>query len=197
MPRLNRAGAPSTSGAARDRAVVGVARRVVRRRGPRPALASRPSPVRRLGQRGDAPADPRRDRDPLFYPLFDAISPVRSLADAGVDDVLSMWSGLGYYRRARALHRAAREVVERFGGELPADADALRSLHGVGPYTAGAIASLAFDLPEALVDGNVARVLARLEGIDAPIDAGPTKGSSGKRRGACSRRPAPGASTRR
>jgi A/G-specific adenine glycosylase len=112
---------------------------------------------------------------PYFERFLRRFPTTRALAEAGVDDVLEMWSGLGYYRRARALHRAAREVVERFGGELPANAGALRSLHGVGPYTAGAIASLAFDLPEPLVDGNVARVLARLEGIDVPIDATPGK----------------------
>ena len=67
-----------------------------------------------------------------------------ALAAANEDAVLACWSGLGYYRRARALHAAAREVVERYGGDLPRDAAALRSISGIGPYTAGAIASLAF-----------------------------------------------------
>lgn len=84
-----------------------------------------------------------------------------TLAAASLDDVLVVWSGLGYYRRARQLHLAASEVVERFAGELPTDARQLRTLSGIGPYTAGAIASIAFDQPEPLVDGNVVRVLSR------------------------------------
>lgn len=92
-----------------------------------------------------------------------------SLARAEVDEVLSMWSGLGYYRRARELHAAAREVVERFGGELPSEASELKKLPGIGAYTAGAISSIAFGRAEALVDGNVARVLSRIEGIEDDI----------------------------
>jgi A/G-specific adenine glycosylase len=92
-----------------------------------------------------------------------------SLARAEVDDVLSMWSGLGYYRRARELHAAAREVVERYGGKLPSDASELRKLPGIGAYTAGAISSIAFGRAEALVDGNVARVLSRIEGIEDDV----------------------------
>jgi len=83
------------------------------------------------------------------------------LAAAPIDDVLAAWSGLGYYRRARHLHAAARLVVERHGGRLPDDPAALRALPGVGRYTAGAIASIAFGRPEPILDGNVARVLAR------------------------------------
>jgi A/G-specific adenine glycosylase len=86
---------------------------------------------------------------------------VRELAAAREDDVLAAWSGLGYYRRARALHAAARAIVERHGGEFPRDADAVRALPGVGPYPAGAVLSIAFDQAEALVDGNVVRVLSR------------------------------------
>ncbi|HZF55685.1 MAG TPA: A/G-specific adenine glycosylase [Polyangiaceae bacterium] len=92
-----------------------------------------------------------------------------SLARAEVDDVLSMWSGLGYYRRARELHAAAREVVERYGGKLPSEASELRKLPGIGAYTAGAISSIAFGRAEALVDGNVARVLSRIEGIEDDV----------------------------
>ncbi len=87
---------------------------------------------------------------------------VAQLAEAPEAEVLALWSGLGYYRRARALHAAAKEVVERFGGQLPGSADELRTLPGVGDYTAGAIASIAFDRPAPLVDGNVARVFCRL-----------------------------------
>jgi A/G-specific adenine glycosylase len=90
---------------------------------------------------------------------------VQALADAPADEVLGAWAGLGYYTRARNLKRAAQEVVDRFGGALPADAEALRSLPGVGRYTAGAVASIAFDRPEPVVDGNAARVLARLHGV--------------------------------
>ncbi len=93
-----------------------------------------------------------------------------TLASADLDDVLGLWSGLGYYSRARNLKRAAEEVVARFGGRVPDDAAALQTLPGVGRYTAGAVASIAFDRPAAIVDGNVARVLARLVGIRDVIE---------------------------
>ena len=86
---------------------------------------------------------------------------VRALAQASEQDVLAAWSGLGYYRRARALRSAAQALVERHDGEFPRDAELVRELPGIGPYTAGAVLSIAFDLPEPLVDGNVARVFAR------------------------------------
>ena len=81
-----------------------------------------------------------------------------------------MWQGLGYYSRARNLHHCARQVVEEHGGRFPADFDKLRKLKGIGDYTAAAIASIAFDLPHAVVDGNVYRVLARLFDIATPIN---------------------------
>lgn len=87
---------------------------------------------------------------------------VESLATAHLDAVLKAWEGLGYYSRARNLHKAARALVERHGGVLPADPAALRALPGFGPYTAGAVAAIAFGLPEPAVDGNVLRVLSRL-----------------------------------
>lgn len=90
---------------------------------------------------------------------------VQSLAAAPEEDVLAHWSGLGYYRRARQLHAAARQVVAEFGGALPGDVDAWRGLPGIGPYAAGAIASLGLGLPEAAVDANVRRVLGRWLGI--------------------------------
>jgi A/G-specific adenine glycosylase len=102
---------------------------------------------------------------PYWERFLSRFPSVRDLAEAEPDAVLGAWAGLGYYSRARNLQRAAREVVERFGGALPADAEALESLPGIGRYTAGAIASIAFDRPAPLVDGNVARVLARLLGI--------------------------------
>ncbi len=87
---------------------------------------------------------------------------VRSLARAPESEVLKYWAGLGYYRRARDLHRAAREIVAKHGGRFPREFDAALALPGVGRYTAGAVLSIAYDAPYAALDGNVARVLARL-----------------------------------
>lgn len=99
------------------------------------------------------------------YSSFIARFPdVRRLARADEQSVLAAWSGLGYYRRARNLHRAAKMIVEEFGGEVPRDIGSLRRLPGVGRYTAGAIASMVFGDAEPLVDGNVQRVLLRVEG---------------------------------
>ena len=94
-----------------------------------------------------------------------------ALASAKESDVLSVWQGLGYYSRARNLHRAAKTVVEKHGGEMPRDPALIRALPGIGRYTAGAVASFAFDLPEPIVDANVARVLARLLDFHTPIDS--------------------------
>ncbi|MBQ8051478.1 MAG: A/G-specific adenine glycosylase [Bacteroidaceae bacterium] len=93
---------------------------------------------------------------------------VECLAEATDDEVLRQWQGLGYYSRARNLHKAARQIAAL--GHFPDTYDEIRQLHGVGDYTAAAIASLAFGLPCAVVDGNVYRVLARHFGIDEPID---------------------------
>ncbi len=103
---------------------------------------------------------------PYYERFLSRFPDVRALASADIDEVLSLWSGLGYYRRARELHRCANEVVEKHGGVFPSDVPGLRALRGIGPYTAGAIASIAFDKPVPLVDGNVARVLARLFTIE-------------------------------
>ena len=92
-------------------------------------------------------------------------------AAAPEDAVMAAWSGLGYYRRARLLHEGVREVVERYGGLVPDETNALRTLPGVGRYTAGAIGSIAFDRQAPVVDGNVARVLCRLFAIDTPAEA--------------------------
>ncbi len=98
-----------------------------------------------------------------YYLRFLATFPdIPSLARAAEDEVLGLWSGLGYYGRARALHRSARVVVERYGGRLPDDTVVLRGLPGIGRTTAGAIASLAFSREEPILDGNVRRVLSRL-----------------------------------
>jgi len=93
-----------------------------------------------------------------------------SLARAPVEEVLAHWSGLGYYRRARALRDGARAVVERHGGRLPADHRALLELPGIGRYTAGAVASIAFSLAEPVLDGNVRRVFSRLFALRDPGD---------------------------
>ena len=98
-----------------------------------------------------------------YYARFlDAFPNMQSLAAAPIESVLKAWEGLGYYSRARNLHRAAEQVVDTLGGELPADADSLRKLPGIGRCTAGAIASIAFGLDEPVLDGNVARVLCRI-----------------------------------
>jgi A/G-specific adenine glycosylase len=96
---------------------------------------------------------------------------VEALAEAELGDVLALWEGLGYYRRARALHAAARTVAYDLGGRWPEDEAAWRALPGVGPYTAAAIAALAFGRPTVAVDGNVRRVGARLLAQPAPRDA--------------------------
>ena len=95
---------------------------------------------------------------------------VSALAKASEEEVLKMWQGLGYYSRARNLHKCAKQVVEQYHGEFPADYEQLKKLQGIGDYTAAAIASIAFNLPQAVVDGNVYRVLARLYDIDTPIN---------------------------
>ncbi len=97
------------------------------------------------------------------------------LAAADEQDVLRLWQGLGYYRRARNLHRAARVIVEQHQGRMPTTASTLRELPGVGRYTAGAIASIAFSRREPVVDGNVARVLARLFEIDTATEQPATR----------------------
>jgi len=105
-----------------------------------------------------------------YYERFLASFPTPiALAEANEDTVLSHWSGLGYYRRARLLQAGVREVVAQYGGKVPEDAEARRALPGVGRYTAGAIGSIAFGKEEPIVDGNVARVLARMFRIDTPI----------------------------
>ncbi|RMH28248.1 MAG: A/G-specific adenine glycosylase [Planctomycetota bacterium] len=101
---------------------------------------------------------------PIYERFIRRFPTVERLARARESSVLAAWSGLGYYRRARHLHNAAKKVVRDFGGEVPSDPEALRSLPGVGRYTAGAVASLVFGRAEPIVDGNVARVLARLDG---------------------------------
>ncbi len=94
-----------------------------------------------------------------------------TLAAAREDEVLKAWEGLGYYRRARNLQRLAHEVIEKHGGAFPQDPAAILALPGIGPYTAGAVASFAFGLAEPIVDGNIARVLSRIFNDATPIDS--------------------------
>jgi A/G-specific adenine glycosylase len=107
---------------------------------------------------------------PYFERWMEQFPNFEALAAASESEVLGLWQGLGYYSRARNLHRAAQTVVERHGGELPDDLEAISALPGIGRYTAAAIASFAFDRAVATVDGNIARVLARLLDITEPID---------------------------
>jgi A/G-specific adenine glycosylase len=100
---------------------------------------------------------------------------VQALAQASLDDVLKLWEGLGYYSRARHLHASAQVVAEEYGGELPQSAQALQRLKGIGPYTAGAIASIAFNQPVPVVDGNVIRVLSRLVDLEDDVTKTTTK----------------------
>jgi A/G-specific adenine glycosylase len=94
---------------------------------------------------------------------------VEALAAAPLDDVLSAWAGLGYYARARNLHACAKVVAEQRGGRFPDDEESLRTLPGIGRYTAAAIAAIAFDRPASAVDGNVERVIARLFALSTPL----------------------------
>lgn len=111
---------------------------------------------------------------PYYQRFLGRFPTLQALAEAEEDTVLSHWSGLGYYRRARLLHAGVREVVAHYDGEVPEDEDARRALPGIGRYTAGAIGSIAFDKEEPIVDGNVTRVLARLFRIDTPVGASVT-----------------------
>jgi A/G-specific adenine glycosylase len=107
---------------------------------------------------------------PYYVSFIDRYPYVETLARAELDGVLKAWEGMGYYARARNLHRAAMEVCERHGGRVPRDPGEFRSLPGVGEYICAAVQSIAFGAPLAVVDGNVKRVLARLFGIEAPVN---------------------------
>jgi A/G-specific adenine glycosylase len=95
---------------------------------------------------------------------------IHTLACASEEEVLKCWEGMGYYSRARNLHRAAQEIVQRFGGKFPEQYEDVRSLPGIGDYTAAAIVSFAWEQPYAVVDGNVYRLLSRFFAIETPID---------------------------
>src|SRR5215468_3639432 len=108
---------------------------------------------------------------PYFARFLARWPDVHGLAAAPLDDVLKLWAGLGYYARARNLHACAQAVVERHGGRFPATQAELAALPGIGPYTAAAIAAIAFDAPAAAVDGNVERVVTRLFAVEQELPA--------------------------
>lgn len=107
---------------------------------------------------------------PYYQRFLERYPTVQDLANAPIDAILKTWEGLGYYTRARNLHKAARTVVDDLEGSFPQKAETLRLLPGIGPYTAGAIASIAFGERAPVVDGNVKRVLSRLFNIEQSID---------------------------
>ncbi len=113
---------------------------------------------------------------PFFNRFMEAFPDPTTLAEADERDVLRLWEGLGYYRRARQLHRAAAIIVERHAGKFPRDLDSVRQLPGIGRYTAGAIASIAYDLPAPILEANTVRLLSRLVAFD-----GDPAGAEGRR----------------
>lgn len=112
-----------------------------------------------------------------YYESFLGTFPtVEALAEASQDDVLKEWEGLGFYARARRLHKAARKVVDEHGGELPDSRQELKDLPGIGDYTAAVLMALLYDKPTPVVDGNVERVVSRFAGYDQPVDRADTQG---------------------
>jgi len=107
---------------------------------------------------------------PYYHRFMERFPTPLHLADADIDDVLKMWEGLGYYRRARNLKAAMEVVRDRHGGRIPDHPDELKALPGIGPYTLGAVLSIAFNRPFPAVDGNVLRVMARYRAIEEPVD---------------------------
>lgn len=108
---------------------------------------------------------------PYFADFLRRWPTVHDLAAADIDDVMTAWAGLGYYARARNLHKCAKVVADELGGMFPDTEDGLRKLPGIGPYTAAAIAAIAFGRPAVVVDGNVERVMARLFAVEEPLPA--------------------------
>lgn len=112
---------------------------------------------------------------PYFNRFMERFPTVYDLAEADQQEVLKVWEGLGYYSRARNLHHASKTVVNNFGGNIPDNAEDIKKLKGVGPYTASAVLSIAFSKPHAVVDGNVIRVLTRFLGIEDDTRSASTK----------------------
>lgn len=107
---------------------------------------------------------------PYFERFIERFPTVKALAEAPLDDVLKLWEGLGYYSRARNLHRGAHYVLTHFGGVLPRNAEQILEIPGIGPYSAGAILSIAYGVPEPAIDGNVIRVFSRLYALQQAFD---------------------------
>lgn len=118
---------------------------------------------------------------PYFQRFVTAFPTVGALAAAPLDQVLKLWEGLGYYSRARNLHKGAQYVVSHFAGKIPPDPERIREIPGIGPYSAGAILSIAYDLREPAVDGNVIRVFSRLDAIVTPFDTVSSRSALEKR----------------
>ncbi len=110
-----------------------------------------------------------------YHRFLDVLPTVETLANCPDDQLMKLWQGLGYYSRARNLKKGAIQVMEEYGGEIPADFQSIRRLSGIGDYTAGAISSIAFGLPHPAVDGNVLRVVARITGDEGDISTATTK----------------------
>ncbi len=108
---------------------------------------------------------------PYYHRFLSAFPTIKDLATAELDAVYKQWEGLGYYRRARHLHTAAQTIYEKHNGEFPNTYEQIKQLKGIGPYTAAAISSFAFDLPRPVIDGNVNRVVGRLFAIAEEIDS--------------------------
>ncbi len=107
---------------------------------------------------------------PYYLRFIKNFPTIKSLADSSEDKVLKLWQGLGYYSRARNLHATAKDIILNYSGQFPKDYNNILSLKGIGSYTAAAISSIAFDLPYAVLDGNVIRVLSRYFSVDIPYD---------------------------
>ncbi|MFU8844794.1 MAG: A/G-specific adenine glycosylase, partial [Bacteroidales bacterium] len=111
----------------------------------------------------------RVDQGTVYFNRFMTTFPdIRSLASSSENEVLKLWQGLGYYTRARNLHKTSRIIMERYNGVFPLNYDEIISLPGVGEYTGSAIVSFAYNMPYPVVDGNAWRVLSRIFGIDSP-----------------------------
>ena len=112
---------------------------------------------------------------PYYKAFIKTFPQIKTLAESSEEQVMSLWSGLGYYSRARNIHKTAKIILNEYKGKFPQDFKNLVELPGIGPSTAGAILSLAFELPGVILDGNVKRVIARFKGITNPIDNNETQ----------------------
>jgi len=109
---------------------------------------------------------------PYYNKISERFPNIKSLANAQIDELLSLWQGLGYYSRARNLHFSAKYIIEHFEGNFPNKYEDILSLKGVGKYTAAAIGSFAFDLPYPVIDGNVIRIISRFFDLNEAVDTG-------------------------